>query len=60
MGVGPPLVGTGANVWGRFLGDAARPNGVTAIGLIAVALTGVLTTLSVLLFGATRSKREGS
>jgi hypothetical protein len=27
MGVGPPLVGTGANVWGRFLGDAARPNG---------------------------------
>ncbi len=27
MGVGSALVGTGANVWGRFLGDAARPNG---------------------------------
>ena len=34
--------------------------GVTAIALIAVAVTGVLTTVSVLLFGARRSKREGS
>jgi hypothetical protein len=34
--------------------------GVTAVALIAVALTGVLTTVSVLLFGARRSKRERS
>ncbi len=34
--------------------------GVTALALIAVAVTGVLTTVSILLFGARRSKREGS
>jgi hypothetical protein len=34
--------------------------GVTALALIAVGVTGVLTTVSVLLFGARRSKREGS
>jgi hypothetical protein len=33
---------------------------VNALALMAVALTGVLTTVSVLLFGARRSKREGS
>ncbi|PYU55843.1 MAG: hypothetical protein DMG55_26105 [Acidobacteria bacterium] len=34
--------------------------GVTELALIPVALTGVLTTVSVLLFGAKRSKREES
>lgn len=34
--------------------------GVTVPALIAVTVTGVLTTVSVLLFGARRSKREGS
>jgi hypothetical protein len=26
MGVGSALVGTGSNVWDRFIGDAARPD----------------------------------
>jgi hypothetical protein len=34
--------------------------GVTTPALIAVALTGVLTTVSVLLFGGRHSEREGS
>lgn len=34
--------------------------GVTVLALISVAVTSVLTTVSVLMFGARRSKREGS
>lgn len=34
--------------------------GVTALALIAVTITGLLTTLSILLLGARRAKRGGS
>lgn len=46
--------------WAVFSVTLLVRTGVTALALTAVALTGVLTTVSVLLFGARRSKREGS
>lgn len=57
MGVGPGF----AQMFGAvFSVTLLVQTGVTALALIVVALTGVLTTVSVLLFGARRSKRERS